>query len=480
TNSLDDDGILVGNWSGDYSGGTAPTAWVGSVAILEEYWKTKQPVKFGQCWVFSGVVTTLCRALGIPCRSVTNFASAHDVDASITIDMYWTSDGKPMEDANFDSIWNFHVWNDVWMARPDLPPGYSGWQAIDATPQETSDGIYCSGPCSVNALRDGVITLPYDGPFIFAEVNADKVHYIQKSNGEFRSVIQKDIVGKRISTRLPDGFARRAVVGSIIDDPDRHDITSQYKHTEGTAEERAALMKAISTSTRQDIYDDVGDDVKFNFVDKDDIFIGSDFDVEVKVTNTSDEERNVTITLSATVCRYTGVPVAQLKNEQFQIKLEPKSGEQSVKMACTVDEYLPKLVEGASMKIGGMAWVKETGQVHADLDDFRLRRPDLKVEAKCLDDSGIFRVGVPFDLVVSLTNPLNKQLTKCEWFIEGPGLQKPKRIKHASDVAANALVDLTYQMTPRRTGTRQIAVGFDTVELPDITGSAIIEVKPAA
>jgi hypothetical protein len=26
------------------------------------------------------------------------------------------------------------------MARPDLPKGYGGWQAIDATPQETSDG----------------------------------------------------------------------------------------------------------------------------------------------------------------------------------------------------------------------------------------------------------------------------------------------------------------------------------------------------
>lgn len=39
-----------------------------------------------------------------------------------------------------DSIWNFHVWNDVWMIRPDLPKGYGGWQAIDSTPQETSDG----------------------------------------------------------------------------------------------------------------------------------------------------------------------------------------------------------------------------------------------------------------------------------------------------------------------------------------------------
>ena len=27
------------------------------------------------------------------------------------------------------------------MARPDLKDGYSGWQAVDATPQETSDGV---------------------------------------------------------------------------------------------------------------------------------------------------------------------------------------------------------------------------------------------------------------------------------------------------------------------------------------------------
>ena len=38
------------------------------------------------------------------------------------------------------------------MARPDLPKGYGGWQAIDATPQETSDGK--SGP-KVNEIWEG-------------------------------------------------------------------------------------------------------------------------------------------------------------------------------------------------------------------------------------------------------------------------------------------------------------------------------------
>ena len=39
--------------------GTAPTDWTGSAAILEQYVaKRGTPVKFGQCWVFSAVVTT--------------------------------------------------------------------------------------------------------------------------------------------------------------------------------------------------------------------------------------------------------------------------------------------------------------------------------------------------------------------------------------------------------------------------------------
>lgn len=57
-NAPDDNGVLVGNWSGDYEGGTSPLEWTGSVAILEEYYRTKKPVSYGQCWVFSGLVTT--------------------------------------------------------------------------------------------------------------------------------------------------------------------------------------------------------------------------------------------------------------------------------------------------------------------------------------------------------------------------------------------------------------------------------------
>ena len=38
----------------------------------------------------------VCRALGLPCRSVTNFVSAHDTNASLTCDKFFASDGREL------------------------------------------------------------------------------------------------------------------------------------------------------------------------------------------------------------------------------------------------------------------------------------------------------------------------------------------------------------------------------------------------
>ena len=78
---------------------------------------------------------------------MTNYISAHDTNQTLTIDYFHDKDGEEInfsleDDKEYfgsDSIWNFHVWNEVFMARPDLPTGYGGWQVIDATPQEASE-----------------------------------------------------------------------------------------------------------------------------------------------------------------------------------------------------------------------------------------------------------------------------------------------------------------------------------------------------
>lgn len=84
---MDDGGLLEGRWDGNYSDGTSPFAWTGSSAILEQYLSTGgNSVKYGQCWVYSAATVTVCRALGLPCRSTTNYVSAHDTNQSLTVD----------------------------------------------------------------------------------------------------------------------------------------------------------------------------------------------------------------------------------------------------------------------------------------------------------------------------------------------------------------------------------------------------------
>ncbi|KAJ8303414.1 hypothetical protein KUTeg_019810 [Tegillarca granosa] len=119
------------------------------VTFSRPYDKQKDDIKL--------IFQFVCRTLGIPARSITNFASAHDTNGSVTIDSYFKAGGEKIEWRSGDSVWNFHLWNDVWMARPDLPDGYGGWQAIDGTPQERSDGT--------TAERISVITANASGTY---------------------------------------------------------------------------------------------------------------------------------------------------------------------------------------------------------------------------------------------------------------------------------------------------------------------------
>ncbi|KAB7498797.1 Hemocyte protein-glutamine gamma-glutamyltransferase [Armadillidium nasatum] len=96
-NSNDDNGVLIGRWDGNYDEGVAPSKWSGSIKIMEEYLSKGSSVKYGQCWVFSGVATTVCRAIGIPCRSVSNMNSAHDTNMSLTIDKYFNEEGEEFD-----------------------------------------------------------------------------------------------------------------------------------------------------------------------------------------------------------------------------------------------------------------------------------------------------------------------------------------------------------------------------------------------
>ncbi|KAL8179824.1 UNVERIFIED_CONTAM: hypothetical protein K2H54_073266 [Gekko kuhli] len=273
-NSNDDSGVLQGNWSGSYRGGQNPSSWTGSVDILRQ-WKASgyKAVKYGQCWVFAGVLTT---------------------DRSLTVDVYYDASGNPLN-AGADSIWNFHVWNESWFVRPDigsalqrmadprrdsrrrevqvggsssevysvqllamgpvravempfavpgaflvfplapLPSGRSPfprhtWLQEEPPQHHVSSGLFQCGPASLTAIKEGDVDLRYDGPFVFAEVNADQVTwaYDESMREAKRIYTETKSVGQFTSTKAVGSYARV-------------DVTSNYKYPEGSAKEKDGL-----------------------------------------------------------------------------------------------------------------------------------------------------------------------------------------------------------------------------------------------
>ncbi|KAG8198472.1 hypothetical protein JTE90_022202 [Oedothorax gibbosus] len=465
-NSPDDNGVLVGNWSNDYGGGKPPTHWGGSVAILQQYYQHKKPVKYGQCWVFSGVVTTVCRALGIPSRSVTNFASAHDTHNSLTIDYFYDEEGEPLEKLNIDSVWNFHVWNEVWMERPDLEPGgYSGWQAIDATPQEESDGQYRCGPCSVSAIKRGEIQKMYDGPFVFAEVNADKVYWRFRGKNQPLKLINRktEAIGQFISTKAVGAY-------------EREDITNEYKYTENSKEEREVMLRALrqcGNAFSRYYLNDEFEDVQFDFQLLDDIIIGKAFNVKLTIRNRGVEKKSYTVkgAMAVHTVLYTGQLKNQVKKERFNEVIK-EGAEKEVIMNVTFDEYEKLLVDQAAFNMIAMAHVEETGFDYFAQDDFRVRKPDIKFELE-----GEPVQGEELKVTAKLSNPLPKALRKGYFIIEGSGLGQAVKLRLPNDVAPESVAQVTCKLVPKSSGEKNIVAKFSSRELDDVDGYHVINVK---
>ncbi|KAM8793634.1 protein-glutamine gamma-glutamyltransferase K-like [Eudromia elegans] len=460
-NSLDDNGVLVGNWTGDYSQGTNPSAWAGSVDILRAYHRTGAPVRYGQCWVFAGVMTTVLRCLGLPTRTVTNYNSAHDTDVSLTTDIYFDEAMRPLERLNTDSVWNFHVWNDCWMKRPDLPSGYDGWQVLDATPQETSSGLFCCGPCSVTAVRNGEVFLKYDTPFVFAEVNSDKVYWQRQPGGGFAVVhVEEGAVGRRISTLGPGSAARL-------------DVTHLYKHPEGSEEERQAVATATAHGARPRAVGAPASGEVTVTAEAGPAVAGAELELRAVARNGGAAPRTLRLRLGLAPLRYTGVAGSPFRQEQHKRVLPPGQAE-TVTLAVPYAEYGPHVGEQDALQLTVSGAVEETGQAVATELRLRLRTPDLTLTLLSPAVEGQeTRIQVVFQ------NPLPEPLKGTVLRMEGAGISCPKPVA-VGRVGPGRAVRLVQPVVPLRSGRRRLVAALESSRLGPVHGSLVLDVAPPA
>ncbi|KAI5737093.1 hypothetical protein M8J76_009961 [Diaphorina citri] len=432
-------------------GGTPPTKWVGSMKILQQFYTKKKPVKYGQCWVFSGVLTTVCRALGIPCRNVTCYAAAHDTQSSLTVDYFVDEDGRVMEELNSDSIWNFHMWNEVWMTRRDLgTTDFNGWQVIDATPQELSGRKYQCGPTSVTAVKRGEVKIAYDGGFVFSEVNADKVFW------RYNGPTQPLKIGLALSTKAVGSWTRK-------------DITDNYKYEEKSEEERSSMLKALKQSASifsRYYLNEEFNDIKFDFELRDDIVIGSPFSVVVKMNNKSrDQDYTVTVILRVDAVTYTGKVGDSVKKTKEDVVVKRGKSEEIV-LHVSYEEYYKRLVDQADFNIACLATVHDTNFEYFAQDDFRVRKPDIRLKI----EAGEPVVGQELVVSASLVNPLPVPLKSGVFRIEGPGLEKQLKIKLPESIAPKEEAKVKFELYPKFEGKHSVVAKFLSKELTDVDG----------
>lgn len=463
-NSQDDRGVLSGRWDGKYDDGVSPSAWSGSVAILKQYWETGSPVRYGQCWVFAGVLTTVCRALGVGCRTVSNFNSAHDTDRPYNraVDKYYDENGDYMDRKSRDSIWNFHVWSSAYMKRKDLHEKFGdkcdGWQAIDATPQETSDKLYQLGPASVEAIKRGY-TNNYDTDFVIGEVNADVVFYWKKSDGSGFVVRdrRRNHVGKRISTKAVGKDARE-------------DITLEYKYKEGSKEEREALARRPSDKIEVETGEKK---IDFDVVCEPRVQAGDKVKVIVKAINKGGQDVKVNMGCLYRAIRYTGETVKVIGKESWKDVPVKKGSTVEKKVELDWDDYASFFKQDVQT-IQFVNTGKVVGSTQAWTEDCIVR----VYGDKALEISAPSKVeiGKKAKLKVKVINSFRVKLTKVVIRVEGEGLLDTVT-KTLSDVDKGKTVETEIYLEPTEKGKKTVVVTLDTVELKDIGKSLKIEVE---
>ncbi|XP_047424368.1 coagulation factor XIII A chain-like [Mugil cephalus] len=447
-NSNDDNGVLEGNWSEDYSMGTSPTAWTGSVSILLQYVNSNSPVRYGQCWVFAGVFNTFLRCLGIPSRVISNFNSAHDNTGDLKTELIFKPDGSMDRRASRDSVWNFHSWNEVCTTRPDLPPGLGGWQVVDATPQETSDGNFRCGPASVAAIKEGLLCHPFDARFVFAEVNSDMICLKKDKYGILSPYrVDKTYIGQFICTQA---------VGSMT----YVDVTHTYKHPEGSAADNSTMARAEEYGCERDhsrvVEAQVSADIR-----AEQCHLGDDVNLVVTFHNRGEDSRIVKAHLEGSVVFYTGVTASHFKNQDFTVEVPPQQ-KTSVTIKVAAQDYMPHLQSQLSLSF--VLTGKSANQSLSAIKVVSLLTPPLSVMV-----SGYPRVQQQMFVTISFTNPFTFPLYNVYLFCEGAGLMSLKNHFY-SVIGPNATVSWQEMFAPRLKGSRRITALLDCNELRQVQG----------
>ncbi|XP_016424423.1 protein-glutamine gamma-glutamyltransferase 5-like [Sinocyclocheilus rhinocerous] len=442
----DDKGVLMGNWSNDYSGGVSPSKWSGSADILRKWAETQfNPVKYGQCWVFAAVMCTVMRALGIPTRVVTNFNSAHDTNRNIVIEEYYSEMGEKLPIGR-DSIWNFHVWVESWMKRPDLGRGYDGWQVLDPTPQEKSAEMFRCGPAAVKAIYHQKVDAQYDVPFIYAAVNANVHTVIVRDGKVLTTSIDKNRVGALICTKHPGSMRMQDITSEYkteMDDSTVRALSTDARRGEGATGRVAPQGLAVSLQLLKAPV--VGENISFN----------------VTITNKVVVPKLLRKHVNAQNKEYNRNPTGTFWEAHDDVKIGPKETV-TIKHEISFNDYM--LTEAAEDSLVNLAVViedvKSQERVLAS-EEFNIRSPSLNIQVQ----NEYVVINTQQVATVTFTNPFSIAVSG-ELTVACSGLQE--KVQTRLTIQPRETMRMPINFTPRMAGAKMLYASLVLMNPPTV------------
>ncbi|KAJ8358750.1 hypothetical protein SKAU_G00152750 [Synaphobranchus kaupii] len=383
-NSNDDRGVLKGHWGINFIGGEHPTHWNGSVKILQTWEKYFcHPVKYGQCWVFAGVMCT---------------------------------------------------------------------------------GVHCCGPAPVKAVREGHTDLKYDLPFVFAEVNADKVTWLIMANmSKKRIMSDTETVGQNISTKA---------VGS----DERRNITDNYKYPEGTEKEREVYKEAVKR-TDQLRESERGPalpppEISIKIEEGSKPINGKVIDLVIRLHTTHPKPLDLSLDINAQVMFYNGVVESDIWSEEKQVKLLSDK-ELKVPFQIPFSKYGSHIRGNNSIKVTAIAHDKENSeQMYLAEKNIVPENPPFNITVT--GDPVQYR---PMKANIIFENPLSVALKDCTITVSGSGLlMQPVEALRLESLDAGLRIRAMVTFTPYKKGHRKLIADFDCDQFWDIQTSCNIDV----
>ncbi|NXX56782.1 EPB42 protein, partial [Scopus umbretta] len=469
-------GILTECSTAQNYNGTPLSKWLGSSPILRQ-WVASQckPVRYRQCWVLAAVVCSVLRCLGIPTRVVTGFTWAHNTNSSLSVDECYDEDGTLLTEDKSARVWTFHVWNECWMARADLLPEYSGWQALDATCQEKIKGPSFCGPAPVQAIKEGETEVDYDVCYFFAAINAKCQVWIQKADGTLKPALGgTKYIGNNISTKS-------------VSTERCEDITHNYKYPEGSLQEKEVLDKAYrmikkletTSSSSKTQFSSIPTALEepvnlfIHLQSKSSLLLGQDIPLSIEVFNHSGGEKATHLVAGAQSLHYNGVPITQLWKEEFHFTIKSNEAN-SLQVFVPYSRYRRELGENHLLRLTAMLRDEDSCYTYFAQEEISICDPPLTIEFP--ENMVQYQ---PSTAKISLLNPLTEPLEKCVIVVAGRGLIYRQRKYRLGSVQPKSIRHLQISFTPTQAGPRRLTAHLTCLQLQNLKSYKTINIAAA-